>query len=187
MVQVAAGAPHEQRFSEKIAEIRRHLWRPEVTLSDVPAPHRLAPYTSAMTAEIEHAGAEVGSGRLVILHDPQGDPAWPGCYRVVAFVRATLESDLADDPMLPDVAWSWLEESLAEAPHAALGGTVTRSSGHSFGQMAGEPVTGQVEVRASWSPTGEGSLLPHALAWIGLMEAAAGLPPAVTPAPMLRH
>jgi hypothetical protein len=180
MVQVPAGDPHQALFGAKIAEIRDHLWRPEVTLSDVPAPHRLAPYTAAMTAEVEVAGGDIGSGRLVVLHDPAGDPAWPGCYRVVAFVRAALEAELADDPMLPDVAWTWLEEALADIPHDSLGGTVTRSSGHSFGQMEGESVTGQVEVRASWSPSGDGSLLPHALAWVRLLESAAGLPPAVT-------
>ena len=187
IVQAGPGDRDEQAFADRISEIRRHVWRPEVTLSDVPAPHRLAPYTAAMTAEVEVAGVEVGSGRLVILHDPQGEPTWPGCHRVVAFIRATLEADLADDPMLPDVAWSWLEEALADAPHESLGGTVTRSSGHAFGQMAGEPVTGLVEIRASWSPLGDGPLLSHAQSWISVMETASGLPPAVSAVPRLTH
>ena len=42
--------------------------------------------------------------------------------RVVAYVRAELDAELADDPLLPTVGWSWLTDALA-----ATGGAVHRA------------------------------------------------------------
>ena len=53
----------------------------------------------------------MASGRFVLLHDPDGVEAWSGDYRAVVFIRATLEPDLATDPLLTGVAWAWLLES----------------------------------------------------------------------------
>ena len=46
-----------------------------------------------------------------------------GTYRIVTFVRAGLESDLGNDPLLGQVGWSWLQDALsaADAEHTAAG------------------------------------------------------------------
>ncbi len=88
--------------------------------------------------------------------------------------------------MLHDVGWSWINEALAaNGAHATqLGGTVTRTSGRSFGTMSERPQDGYVEIRASWTPvesaeTGEpiDEISAHVMAWIDLLAQAAGLPP----------
>ena len=55
---------------------------------------------------------ELATGRLVLLHDPAGHEAWQGTFRVVTYVRAELEPEMASDPLLPGVGWAWLTEAL---------------------------------------------------------------------------
>ena len=86
--------------------------------------------------------AELGTGRLVLLHDPAGHEAWEGTFRVVTYVRAELDHDMAADPLLPGVGWAWLTEALDAhgAAFAAASGTVTRVVSESFGAISAEPV-----------------------------------------------
>ena len=164
-------------------------YRGELNVEEAPAPQRLAPFAVALTAEIldpdPNQGEDLASGRFVLLHDPDGVDAWAGTFRVVSFVRAILEPDLAGDPLLGSVGWSWLVESLVTcgAPHTAIGGTVTRVNSESFGALqsdvGGEGIRGQIEIRASWTPVGDpDELSQHALAWSSVMSTAAGLLPA---------
>ena len=97
-------------------------------------------------------------GRLVLLYDPDGQQGWDGFFRLVAYVRADVEPEMAADPLLGEVGWSWLAEALdAQVPgYAAPSGTVTRVITEGFGAKQDEvPLTG-FELRASWSPTGPG-------------------------------
>ena len=59
--------------------------------------------------------------------------------------------------------------------------TVTRVATESYGGMADEDGTAQIEIRASWTPVGTASgdldLRPHTEAWGELLCTAAGLPP----------
>ena len=55
---------------------------------------------------------EVATGRLILLHDPAGHEAWEGTLRLVTYVTAELEPELATDPLLPGVGWSWLTDAL---------------------------------------------------------------------------
>ena len=64
----------------------------------------------------DDASEELGTGRFVLLHDPAGHETWNGTFRVVTFVRAAVEPEVAADPMLPSVGWSWLVEALEGAP-----------------------------------------------------------------------
>lgn len=170
--------------------------RPEFTWRTIPAPSRMAPSTWACTGEILVHDDELASGRLVILHDPAGQESWDGTYRMVALVQAQLESEFAIESMLGDVAWSWVTESLelhgAEARE--LGCTATRVVSQSYGALASRPSTVDVEMRMSWTPeplaapdprsagapggTPEIDLAPHYAAWIAMLAAAGGLPPA---------
>lgn len=149
----------------------------------------MAPSTWACTGEILVHDDELASGRLVILHDPAGQEAWDGTYRMVALVQAQLEPEFSVEAMLGDVAWSWVTESLElhDADARELGCTATRVVSQSYGALASRPSTVDVEMRVSWTPDspngadgadGAPDLAPHFAAWTAMLAAAGGLPPA---------
>jgi hypothetical protein len=175
-----------QVFQQAVASLRAVRPRPELLLAPLDAPPRLAPFTWALSVEaVTDPDMEDGdvsepdtSGRLILLHDPAGQDAWEGTFRLVCFVQARLEPEQLGDEMLPVVGWSWLTEALelAEAEHVALGGTVTQTSSVRFGDIAGPRRDDDVELRASWTPVGN-DLSRHAEAFCSLVASAAGLPP----------
>lgn len=165
-------------FQRAVDSLRALRCRPEFAVTEVPAPQRLAPYAVALAAEVEIDDEEIAKGRLVVLHDPSGQEAWEGRWRAVVFAKATLEPEMASDPMLTDVGWAWLEEALADsgAQLTAFGGTVTRNISVPYGAMAGRDIRGDLELRASWTPTDE-DISRHARAWLDLLATLAGLTP----------
>lgn len=170
-------------FSEAVAGLADTEVRSEVTLTEIPAPQRVAPHAVALSAEVNDPDAgpdeePVASGRFVVLHDPAGPEAWNGRWRVVTFARARLEPELAADPMLGEVGWSWLTDALTDGgvAHDALGGTVTRVVSDGFGTMADHVPSVDLEVRASWTPTGR-DLGDQLRTWVRLLCTIAGLPP----------
>jgi hypothetical protein len=98
-------------------------------------------------------------------------------------VRAELEPEIAADPLVGQVGWSWLTEALdaRSAGYAAPSGTVTRVVTEGFGTKQEEPVATEFEMRASWSPTTAGDddfeLGRHLAAWADTLCVASGLPP----------
>ncbi|PPK64674.1 DUF3000 domain-containing protein [Actinokineospora auranticolor] len=164
-------------FTQAVQALKSLRPRPELQLAEVRPPQRLAPWAFALTAEALGPAEVQATGRLILLHDPQGQEAWDGVLRVVAYVRAELDAELADDPLLPSVGWSWLTDALAAsgAEFTALGGTVTDTSSARFGDIAGPARTDDLELRASWTPTG--GLAPHGEAFCDLMASVVGLPP----------
>jgi hypothetical protein len=163
--------------------------RPEVFCEEMPAPQRIAPYASALSADVTVDGEDVGTGRIVLLHDPAGNETWGGTFRCVAYARAEIDPEMANDPLLGEVGWSWLTEALDAhgAEYTAPSGTVTKVSSESFGSMAEEDATAQLELRASWTPTGD--VADHVEAWGEVLCTAAGLPPVpegVAPLPSRR-
>ena len=149
-----------------------------MTTETVRAPQRLAPWSYALSCEATGPADVQASGRLVLLHDPEGQEAWNGVLRLVIYVRAELDRELATDPFLPAVGWSWLTDALESsgASWTALGGTVTETSSARFGDIAGPARTDDLELRASWTPT-DAALRPHGEAFLQLMSSVAGLPP----------
>lgn len=170
-----AGVPPE--FRDAVKQMHAARLRPELLCEEMPAPQRIAPYSSALAADVVVDGEEIGTGRLVLLHDPAGNDTWGGTFRCVAYARADLTDDFATDPVLADVAWTWLVEALEthDAEHRAPSGTVTRVISESFGQMADEESTAQLEVRASWTPLGD--ITAHVHAWGDLLASSCGLEP----------
>ncbi|NLE72166.1 MAG: DUF3000 domain-containing protein [Actinomycetales bacterium] len=170
-------------FVQALQALAARRLRPEVRLSEIPAPTRIAPFAVALSAEVGDADEELvpeveaASGRFVLLHDPAGQEAWEGTFRVVTLVRAALDAELGADPLLCEAAWSWVVDSLdqAGATHRALGGTVTRVVSQSFGALAERPGEVEVEIRASWTPEGDAG--EHLAAWGAVLCTAAGLPP----------
>jgi hypothetical protein len=166
--------------------------RPELCFEEMPAPRTLAPFATAVGAAVRVDGAEIATGRFVLLYDPAGQRGWSGPLRVIVYIRAELEPEIAEDPMVGEVAWSWLTEALdaRTAGYAEPSGTVTRVVTEGFGAKRAEPRATGFELRASWSPLGAeedgppveddgqgGGLAGHMAAWCGTMCAAAGLAP----------
>src|SRR5579862_5745559 len=206
----SAGSPAEVTFAAAVAAFqqgRDDLADRNLAFEDVAAPKRLAPYATAMAAAVQRDGEDVAWGRLVLLYDPDGQESWDGVFRLVAYIRAEVEPEIAADPLLGEVGWSWLSEALdQQVPgYAQPSGTVTRVITEGFGSKRDEvPLTG-FELRASWSPappgrstrntrskrsgrsarasgSGEPGLdvldLPaHIAAWCDCLSAAAGLEP----------
>ncbi|MEV0994957.1 DUF3000 domain-containing protein [Nonomuraea sp. NPDC050202] len=170
--------PPPAAFTRAADSLRRAEVRPEIELEDLPAPQRLAPYSAAIGASVYRDDDELAVGRLILLYDPDGQRGWEGPFRLVAYVRADMEPEITSDPLLGPVAWSWLTEALDahQADYSAAGGTVTRAVSEGFGNKADDPVTTELELRASWSPAQE-DLSGHVAAWCDLMCLAAGMPP----------
>ncbi|MFB4314646.1 DUF3000 domain-containing protein [Actinomadura sp. 21ATH] len=170
-------APFQKAVETLRAIIDGPPLRPELDLEDMPAPQRLAPYATAMSGSVyREDDTEVAMGRLIVLYDPEGRSGWTGGFRVVAYIRADLEPEIAADELIGPVAWSWLLEALEPAGYAGESGTITRAVSESFGDKRDEPSTTELELRASWSPTGD-DLEGHVRAWCEVMCTTAGLPP----------
>jgi hypothetical protein len=171
--------PPPPLFSAAVAALTAVRPRPEIVLSAVRAPQRLAPWAYALAGELAEADdLPEATGRLVLLHDPDGLEMWGGVLRLVTYVRAELDGGLAGDPMLAEVGWSWLTEALdsANANYTALGGTVTQTTSARFGDIAGPQLSHDVELRASWTAL-DADLAPHGEVFCTLLATAAGLPP----------
>jgi Protein of unknown function (DUF3000) len=153
--------------------------RAEITLETAPAPARLATNAMTILADLDVAGEEVGSGRLVILHEPEWQEAWDGNLRMVAFARSELETELVTDSMLLEVGWSWVVDSFKgrEIAASSLSGTVSRAGSQSFGDLSARTPEGSVEIRYSWTILDYAELPQHVLSWCDLLASAAGLEP----------
>ncbi|MBV9090837.1 MAG: DUF3000 domain-containing protein [Mycobacteriaceae bacterium] len=174
-------------FRAAVTAMNAAVVRPEIELGPIRPPQRLAPYSYALGAEVRHPETDIvpersegdAFGRLILLYDPEGAEAWDGTMRLVAYVQADLDASEAVDPLLPEVAWSWLVDALASRPGqaTALGGTVTATTSVRYGDIAGPPRANQLELRASWTALTP-ELGTHVQAFCEVLEHAAGLPPA---------
>lgn len=182
--EAAAAAPgpadtKPETFRAAVHSLTTTSVRPEVQVETLRPPQRLAPYSYALSAEIVSPdGLDLATGRLVLLHDPDGHEAWDGVLRLVAYASAELDETMGVDPMLPTVGWSWLTGALDDrrAAHRAAGGTVTQTTSTRFGDVAGPDTAVSLELRASWTADTP-DLAPHLLAFVDLLCTAAGLPP----------
>lgn len=170
-------APAE--FAAAVRSLTMTKTRSEVRVEEVRPPQKLAPWTHALALTVVVGDDEPATGRLVLLHDPAGYEAWEGTLRLVGYLSAELDAEMAGDPLLPEVGWSWLLDALeaAGADHLAAGGTVTQTSSTRFGDLAGPRRTCDLELRASWTPVGQ-DVSAHLRAFADLLCTAAGLPPA---------
>ena len=175
---MASPSAPPEAFTRAVAGLRVAAPREEILLEEIAAPQRLAPFSFALSATVLRRGDEVASGRLILLHDPAGHEAWKGDLRLVTLVTAELEPDMAGDPLLPAVAWTWLTDALDQhdAAYTAIGGTITQTTSTRFGELAGPAPTADLEVRASWTPT-SGDLAAHLSGWCAMLASTAGLPP----------
>jgi len=169
-------------FAAALASVRAAPARPELTVTEIPAPAQLAPYAVALAADVHPArhgdDSELGTGRFILLYDPDEPEAWGGPFRIVCFAQAPLETDIGLDPFLADVTWSWLVDALdaRQARYTAASGTATKIISTGFGELAAQGDGSQIELRASWSPQ-ETDITAHVEGWGELLCMLAGLPP----------
>jgi hypothetical protein len=179
-------SPEPAPFRAAVAAMNGASVRTDIELGPIRPPQRLAPYSYALGAEIKHPDLDIvpersegdAFGRLILLYDPDGSDAWDGTMRLVAYIQSDLDSHEAIDPLLPEVAWSWLTEALeARSEHVtALGGTVTATTSVRYGDISGPPRAHQLELRASWTAITP-AIGTHVEAFCEVLEHAAGLPP----------
>src|SRR5258707_15457019 len=104
------------QFREAVAAMNATTVRPEIELGPIRPPQRLAPFSYALGAEVRHPATAIvperaegdAVGRLILLYDPEGAEAWDGTMRLAAYTQADPGPTEAVDPLLPEVAWSWL-------------------------------------------------------------------------------
>jgi hypothetical protein len=156
--------------------------RSETTVTEIPSPSRLAPFSIALAADVsgvEHGvDSDLGTGRFIALYDPSEPAGWAGAFRIVTFAQAPLEPEIGVDEFVADVTWSWLVDALAangaEYDHAS--GTATKIISRGYGDLAAQGDGAQLELRASWTPRGT-DLVAHVEAWEEIVAMLAGLPP----------
>ena len=167
-------------FATLESRVRAAEFRDDFIVREIGAPQGLARDALALSGDVrpdEHGDSPYGTGRFVLLHDPDEPDAWHGPLRIVAFAQAPLETEIGTDPLLADVAWSWLIDALESrgAEHHSASGTATKTLSTGFGSLADEGDGAQIELRASWSPVGDPRA--HVEAWAELVCMLAGLPP----------
>ncbi len=179
-----SGSAAPPPFAAAVEALRAARLRPQIEVEAVPPPKRLAPYAYALEAAVVDGDEDLADGRLVLLHEPAGHDAWHGTFRLVTLVRAELEPEMAADPLLPDVCWTWLTGALQARglTYGEPSGTVTRASSHYFGGLSARPSASQIEIRASWTLReglgGVPDTAAHLASWCDLLAQVAGLPPA---------
>jgi len=177
---VAALGPDPDAFVHAKARLRAAEFRSDLTVREIPSPQGVAPYSIALAGDVRpdsHGDSPYGTGRFIMLHDPDEPDAWGGAFRIVSFAQAPLEPEIGTDPLLADVTWSWLIDALDSrgAAYHSASGTATKILSTGFGGLAEEGDGAQIELRASWTP--EGDPLVHVEAWAELVCMLAGLPP----------
>ena len=183
MPETVAGPSVPAEFDQAIDAVRRAVLRPELVLTEIPAPANLAPYSLALAADVTPArhseDSDLGTGRFILLYDPAGSEAWGGLFRIVCFAQAPLETDIGLDPFLAVVAWSWLVDALDSrgARYTSASGTATKILSTGYGELASQGDGAQIELRASWTPL-DHEVTSHVEGWGELLCMLAGLPPA---------
>lgn len=173
--------PSASDFAGVADALRALTFRDDFVVREIAAPASLAPDAIAFAGDVrppaDGADSEYGTGRFVLLHDASEPDQWNGAWRIVCFAQAPLEPEIGTDPLLADVAWSWLVDALTSrrAEFSSASGTATKTLSKGFGSLAEEGDGAQIELRASWTPSGD--LGAHLGAWAELVCMLAGLPP----------
>lgn len=170
-------------FVTALESLKGQQFRPEIHVAQIPGPTKIAPWAVALQAEVNDSPTLDpdylrGSAKFVVLHDPAGQPAWNGTFRIVIHAQAAMDAAMGDDPLLGEVAWSWLADALDGngASYHSLNGTVTRVFNETFGGLYLNSSRVELELRASWTPQTV-YLTEHLHAWADFAASMAGLGP----------
>ena len=168
-------------FQKRISGIDDVLERAEILLEQIAAPKGIAEEAIAVSASVihaDHSDADRGVGRLVICKDTNYPEGWNSEFRIILYAKSPVEIDMGKDPLVDELPWNWLMDSLASSGSQfhSEAGTTTRilSTGH--GSLTAQPQHAEIEIRASWAPEGE-DFGPHVQAFQELLALISGLPP----------
>ena len=167
-------------FEALASALRDSTFRPDFAVREIPSPTGVAPYSVAFAGDVRpdsHGDSLYGTGRFLLLHDPDEPESWASAWRIGAFAQAPLELEMGTDPLLADVAWSWLTDALETngAAYHSASGTATKTVSRGFGALSAQGDGSQIELRASWTPDPPSTR--HIEAWAELVCMLAGLPP----------
>lgn len=166
-------------FAQGLMSLRTAARQIPLTLKEIPGPSRAAAFAVALSGSLPDPvdpDNEIADGNFVVLYDLDDDGG-PGRFKVIVMVRAELDAEMSIDPMLPDVAWTWLEESLDRCTQYAseLGGAVTRTITTNHGRSRAHEGSVELELRASWTAS-TSDLGEHLHAWAQTLHNCAGQP-----------
>ena len=146
-----------QDFISALGSLRDAWIDPSLIVHEVPAPTRLATWSAAVEIETQERNGEqpVAIATLVILCDPEQEEVWGGQIRLVGQARMSVDDDQSTDPLLGEVIWATLLQSLTDAGSTPLAcvGTVTREISQTFGGLELQGSTLNADLRCSWTPT----------------------------------
>lgn len=174
-------------FQAAVDAIRHAEVREELHLKQIEEPEKLATHAIAFSAHIVEelsTSADAGTGRFVLLWEPEMQAAWGSRFRVVCFAKSPLETNIGADELGSDIAWAWLTDALSNrnAEYSNAAGTATRIMSSGYGSLATQADHAELEVRASWSPASF-EIGQHLEAWqdlVCIMSGFAHLPQGVS-------
>ncbi len=170
-----------QDFAHALLSAESAELRSELEVTTIASPEGIAPFAKAWSATVTPQArdeGDQGTSRLVLLYDPSAPDAWSGVWRMVCFAKAPLDQTMSEDPLLPEVAWSWLTDALTShgASFDRAAGTASTIVSTGLGEMASDIKGAEMEIRASWSPQ-SGDIKDHLEAWAEFVCMLAGFPP----------
>lgn len=161
-------------FRLAVDSLNRAQTRNELSISQLEAPAKLATHAIAFSADVDSAVSEIpgalGTGRFILLWDPEPQDNWASRFRVICFAKSPLETDIGSQEDSSSFSWSWLIRALEQsgAKYAAEAGTTTRIISNGYGAIANQPEHAELEIRASWSPL-DTEINRHIEAWMNLV------------------
>lgn len=166
-------------FTNALTSLRTAARTVDLELTEIPGPTRAAAYSVALSgslADPDDPETEIADGNFVVLYN-DADDGGPGSFKVIVMIRAELDAEMSIDPLLPDVAWTWLEEALARFTGSVddLGGAVTRTITTNHGRTAEHGDSVELELRASWASQSS-EVGDHLQAWGQALRTCAGQP-----------
>ena len=177
-------------FQLAVEQLRKVSIRPELELTQIPAPSKMAHDAIAFSVSIKDESigdlTNGGTGRFVLLHDLKPHEQWGSTFRIVTFAKSALEPSIVEFDDGSNSGWAWLLDALAasNAPFINEAGTATKIFSKGFGALSQEPNHAELEVRASWTPTE--SFDAHLTAWQNFVCLLAGFSIDPTDIPRIR-
>ncbi|MEY4993489.1 MAG: hypothetical protein RIS82_611 [Actinomycetota bacterium] len=176
---VPQDSPSEFRLA--LEALRYAQVRDELDIEPLPAPPSIGAFAITFKANVKTAlsGVEgdAGTGRFVMIWEPEPQEAWASNFRIVCFAKSPLETNIGADEQISDVVWAWLTEALANrhASYGAIAGTATRIMSTGYGSLSSQHDHAELELRASWSPL-DTNVASSFEAWLDLICIMSGFP-----------
>ena len=178
MIEITNDSAANAAFQLAVEELKTASLRNELDFEQIPAPGKLAADSIAFSVNVKpdskNENSDLGTGRFVLLHEPNGSEQWDSNFRIVTFCKSPLETNIGIDEDASDLAWSWMLEALANrgAEHKNIAGTSTRIISKGHGSLTLQPDHAEFELRASWSPSA--NFARHLEAWMDVVCAMSG-------------